>query len=111
MAINFIVDDKVTFKVEGTETDAKGVARAFDFSLTAQRLDADELKSRMTDSADQTIPDFIVEITEGWSGIRDAAGAPVEFGADNLRQLLRRPGLASLCMRRYQLAIAAKEKN
>jgi hypothetical protein len=113
MAINIIVDDKVTFKVDGTETDAKGVSRPFDFSLTAMRLDTDAIDAKMHGAADQSFVDFVLEVTEDWIGPRDQSGAPVPFSPDQLRGLLKRPALAALCFRRYMLAVAVqgKEKN
>jgi hypothetical protein len=113
MAINIIIDDKVTFKVDGTETDAKGVARPFDFSLTALRLDTEALEAKQAAQGDQTMIDFILEVTEDWTGPRDQSGAPVPFSTEALRQLLKRPALAPLCFRRYMLAVAVqgKEKN
>lgn len=112
--ISFTIDDKVTFKVDGTETDAKGVSRPFDFSLTCRRLDIEELEAKRTAEGDQSYTDFFVEITEDWSGPRGQDGAPVPYSADNLRALLKRPGLFNLCFRRYMLAVVvkdAKEKN
>lgn len=111
MAINLIIDDKVTFKVDGEERDAKGVIKPFDFSLTARRMDTDALEAKKTSEADQTYIDFMVEVVEDWTGPRDQAGAPVPYAADTLRQLLKRPGLSALCFRRYMLAVAVKEKN
>jgi hypothetical protein len=113
MAINIIVDDKVTFKVDGTETDAKGVARPFDFSLTALRLDTEAIDAKMNGAVDQSFVDFLLEVTEDWIGPRDASGAAVPFSPDQLRGLLKRPALAALCFRRYMLAVAVqgKEKN
>lgn len=111
MAINLIIDDKVTFKVEGEERDSKGVIKPFDFQLTARRMDTDALEAKKTAEADQSYTDFMLEVTEDWSGPRDQGGAPVPYSTDVFRQLLKRPGLSALCFRRYMLAVAVKEKN
>ena len=111
MAINLITDDKVTFKVDGTESDAKGVTKPFDFQLTCMRLDTDALEAKKQGASDQLLEDFMLEVTEDWSGPRDQAGAPVPYKPDSFRQLLKRPGMTALCFRRYMLSVAVKEKN
>lgn len=111
MAINLIIDDKVTFKVEGEERDAKGVVKPFDFQLTCRRMDIDALEAKKTAEADQSYTDFMLEVTEDWAGPRGQDGTPAPYSADTFRQLLKRPGLSALCFRKYMLAVAVKEKN
>jgi hypothetical protein len=113
MAIDFIIADKVTFKVDGSEKTEEGTDKPFDFSLTCARLDMDQLQAKQQGDSDQSFADFMVEVTEAWSGPREKGGAPVPYTADNFRTLLKRPGLAPLCFRRYMLAVAVqgKEKN
>ena len=114
MAINLIIDDKVAVKVEGSDTDAKGVIKPFEFTLICDRLDTEEIKAKQDSADDQSYEDFLIEVTQDWIGVRAEGGATVPYSSDVFRQLLiGRPALAALCFRRYMLTVAVqgKEKN
>lgn len=111
MAIKIVVSDTVGFKVKGTINDASGVPQAFDFGLTCVRLDADQIQAKLKGDTDASIIDFLADIVEGWSNVRDAEDKPLAFTEASLRQLCKIPGVAPLTFRTYLTEVGAKEKN
>ncbi len=111
MAIKIVISDTVGFKVKGAINDAAGVPQAFDFNLTASRLDADQIQAKLKTDSEASITDFLADVIEGWSGVRDADDKPLAYSEDNLRALCKIPGLAGLAFRTYLAEVGAKEKN
>lgn len=114
MTIEIQLANLVTITVDGTTTGADGKAKDFSFDLTCDRLDADALAALNDPANEQSkrpLVDVIVDLSKNWNGPVDAQGAPVPFGADQLRQLLRIPGLPLLVWHRYLADVGAKAKN
>lgn len=111
MAIKIVISDTVGFKVKGTINDAAGVAQPFDFTLTCQRLDVDQIKAKLKDDSDASFEEFMAGIIHGWSGVRDADDKPVPYTPEALSQLCKIPGVAALTFRAYFAEVGAKEKN
>ena len=111
MPINIIVDNIVGITVKGVITDALGEGQPFDFFLTCKRLDADELKARLTGRTESSITDFMIEVTSGWSGVKGEEDKTLAFSIDGLRKLLKLPGLAVVSFNAYMADVGAKEKN
>lgn len=111
MAFNIEISDTVRFTVRFTTRDGAGVEKPASFDLIARRLDTDEYKEALATETSVTFADFLANVVEGWDGVRDGNGNPVEFSADALRKLCRVPGLASLMFKAYGLEVSVKEKN
>lgn len=109
MAITIEVSDLVKFKVKGTINDETGTAKPFDFWLTCERLDADELSAKI--KGDGNITEFMVDLVRDWDEVRTLAGQKIPFSVDALRQLLAIPGVAYVSYRTYTVEVGAKEKN
>lgn len=111
MGIKIVIEDKVRFKVKGVIRDGNGVDQPFDFSLTCLRLDAEQIKSRLSSDSDASVVDFMADVVEDWSGVRDDADKPVPYSEDALRQLCKIPGVAAVAFRTYLAECGAREKN
>ncbi len=114
MAIKITISDTVGFKVKGAINDAAGVPQAFDFRLTAHRLDADEIQSKLKTDSEASITDFLVDVVTGWGGVlggEDDEMHQLPYTEANLRALCKIPGLAGLSFRTYLAEVGAKEKN
>jgi len=111
MAINIVISDKVGFKVHGEINDAAGVAQPFSFGLTCLRLDADQIKTKLKSESDASITDFMADVVEVWSGVKDADGKTLPYSEDSLRLLCNIPGVAALAFKTYMAEVGAKEKN
>lgn len=110
--IEFQVDDKVTFSVQGKYTAADGTIKPFDFRLIARRLGEEEIRDKQARNGDQSQTDFVTEVAQDWDGVRAAGGEPVPFTKEGLYRLLNsRAGLGRLAFIAYMAAISAKEKN
>jgi hypothetical protein len=111
MAIKIVVSDTVGFKVKGAINDAAGVAQSFDFSLTAHRLDTEQIQQKLKAKDELIYADFMVDVVTGWGGVRDADDKPMDFSEENLRLLFKIRGVANLAFNTYMLEVGAKEKN
>jgi hypothetical protein len=111
MAIKIVISDTVGFKVKGTINDAAGVPQAFDFNLTAVRLDADQIQNKLKTESEASVTDFLCDVIEGWGNVRDADDKQLPFSEANLRLLCKIPGVAGLVFRTYLSEVGAKEKN
>ena len=111
MSIKIVVSNLVKFKVRGTIKDEAGTDQPFDFHLTCRRLDADQIKTKLADSSETSVADFLLEVIEGWSGVRDADDKPMDFSDGAWRQLCKIPGVAIVAFRVYLSEVGAKEKN
>lgn len=111
MAIKIVISDTVGIKVKGTINDAAGVPQPFDFNLTCTRLDADQISAKLKSESEASITDFLADIIQGWSAVRDADEKPLPYTEQNMRQLCKIPGVANLAFRTYLAEVGAKEKN
>lgn len=114
MSFNIEIEDKVSFKVKGFMNNAAGKPAAFDFAITARRLDTDEFKDsieRVGADGDGSVAAFLSDIATGWHGVNDGAGKPVEYSAEAMDRLCKVPGMAALIFRAYMAEFGAKEKN
>lgn len=111
MSFKLQIAAKLKFKVKGTIKDEAGIDQPFDFSLTAQRLDADTIRARLKDDADASIADFLASVVEDWQGVKDAEDQPLPFTDANLRAVCKVPGLAPLMFQTYFAEVGAKAKN
>ncbi len=111
MAISIVVDNKVKFKVAGKLKSAEGVDKPFDFDLVCKRLDADEIQAKRSEDGGFVYADFLADVVEGWSGVKDGQGQPVPFSAEALASLNKIPGVAALAFHTFLRENGAKEKN
>ena len=109
MAINIVVSDLVKFKVKGTINDEHGIAKPFDFWLTCERLESDDLSAKI--KSDGNITEFMVDVVRDWDEVRDASGQKIPFSQQVLRTLFAIPGVAFVSYRAYTTEVGAKEKN
>ena len=111
MAIKIVISNTVRFKFKGTIKDEAGTDQPFDFSLTCMRLDSEQIQAKLRGESDASVTDFLVDVVEDWSGVKDADDKALPYSEDKLRALCRIPGIASLAFRTYLLEVGAKEKN
>lgn len=111
MAIKIVISNTVRFKVKGTIKDEAGTDQPFDFSLTCMRLDSEQIQAKLRGESDASVTDFLVDVVEDWSGVKDGDDKALPYSEDKLRALCRIPGIASLAFRTYLLEVGAKEKN
>ena len=111
MSFKLVISDKLKFKVRGTMKDENGHDQPFDFTILAQRLDADTIKARLKDDADATLAEFLGQIIEDWQGIKDADDKPLPYTAANLAAACKVPGIAALIFQTYFAEVGAKAKN
>jgi hypothetical protein len=111
MGIKIVIEDKVRFKVKGVIRDEAGIDQPFDFSLTCLRMDADQIKAKLSSDSDASIFDFLVDVVEDWAGVRGGDNALVPYSEDALRELCRIPGVAAVAFRTYLSEVGAREKN
>lgn len=111
MAITIEVSDTVGFTVKGSINNAKGIPQPFSFGLTADRLDSEQIQSKLENDAESTLTDFLASVVKDWSGVKDSAGKSVDYSEDELRKLCRISGVATIAFRAYLREVGAKEKN
>ena len=110
MTIRITVSDRVQYRVRGTINNESGAAEAFDFRVTARRLDPESMQAQLADSS-RRIDDFLADVIVGWQGVVDAEGTDVPFSPTALAQLLKIPNIGLLMFKAYAAETAAKEKN
>ena len=69
------------------------------------------LGTRLRADSEASLIDFLADIIEDWSGVRDAEDKAIAYSADALRQLCAIPGIAAVAFRTYIAEVGAKEKN
>ena len=112
MAIKIIVSNTVKFKVRGTIKDEAGVDQPFDFSLSCLRLTQEQIDTKIRDGADAPIVEFLADVVEDWSSVRDADDKLLPYSEENLRALCAAiPGVARLAFHTYLSEVGAKAKN
>lgn len=111
MAIKIVVSNKVKFKVKGVIRDENGIDQPFDFSLLCTRLDADQITSKLKSDTSDSIVDFMADVVEDWTGVKDAEDAALPYNEATFRQLCKLPGVAGVAFRAYMQEVGAREKN
>jgi hypothetical protein len=111
MAISITVSNTVAFNVKGTINDAAGIAQPFSFKLTCIRLEQEQITQKLKDETDSSIADFLSDVVEDWSGVKDADGKSVPYTEDALRQLCKISGVALVAFQTYMVEVGAKAKN
>ena len=109
MAIKIVVSDTVSFKVQGSINDAAGIAQPFSFTLKCSRLNTEDLQSKIKSDGD--VIDFLNDVIEDWSGVKDADDKPLPYTEASLRALCTLPGISMIAYRTYLTECGAKEKN
>ena len=111
MGIKIVISNTVRFKVKGTIKDEAGTDQPFDFSLTCMRLDAEQIQAKLRSESDASVIDFLADVVEDWSGVKDADDKALPYSEEHLRALCRIPGIAQVAFRTYLAEAGAKEKN
>ena len=111
MSIKIVVSNTVGFTVKGVINDAAGVPQPFSFKLIAARRESEQIQTRLKADGESTLIDFLSDIIEDWSGVRDADDKAIPYSVDALRQLCAIPGVAAVAFRTYIAEVGAKEKN
>lgn len=111
MAIKIVVSNTVGFKVKGSVNDEKGVAQPFHFELTCVRLNSEQIQDKLKSESEASIIDFMLDVMEGWSGVRDAEDKVLAYSPESFRQLCLIPGISRLIFNTYLAEVGAKEKN
>ena len=112
MAINLIVSSTVKFKVKGSIKNEAGKDEPFDFWLTCKRLTAEEIQAKLDRDSEATLIDFMLDLIQEWSGVKDEDGKQVPFTEDFYRLLVNRyRGLAGIVFSTYASESGAAAKN
>jgi len=111
MAIKITISNTVAFNVKGTINDANGIAQPFSFKLTCQRLEQEQITNKLKTDTENSIVDFLCDVVEGWSGVRDDDDKPVPYSDEALRQLCKISGVGAVAFQTYLAEVGAKAKN
>lgn len=111
MAIKITISNTVAFNVKGTINDASGIPQSFSFKLTCTRLDAEQISNKLKSDTETTMTDFLVDVVEDWSGVRDDEDKQIAYSEQALRQLCKIPGVAAVAFNAYLSEVGAKAKN
>jgi hypothetical protein len=106
------IQNTVEVPVKFTLKEGK-VNKLFAFTLIADRLEQDEITSRLEEK-DRKVKDFMTEVITDWSGqklVLEEDGTPSPFGPEALAMVLNVAGVASVCFTAYFKECGAKEKN
>lgn len=110
MAFKIVISETVKFKVKGTFKDEAGVDQPFDFTLTCNRLDQEQINDKLLGN-DLLVREFLQTVVTDWSGVQDENGQPMPFTVEALQDMFRLPGMPMLMMRTYFAEVGAKAKN
>jgi len=111
MAIKIVVSDTVSFNVKGTINDAAGIAQPFSFKLVCTRLDQEQITNKLQTDTESKIVDFLCDVVEDWSGVKDADDKPLPYSEASMRQLCRISGVGAVAFQTYLSEVGAKAKN
>ena len=108
------IEDTVEVPVRFTLKAGK-VNKTFALTLTAQRLDQDEITARL-EAGEFKFKNFLQSegLVTDWAGQRlvlDEAGQPAPFSAEAFALYLSAAGVAQVTFNAYQKECSAKEKN
>lgn len=112
MARKLIIENTVKVPVKFTLNN-NGKIASFFFSVTCDRLDQAEIKSRLGDG-EALISEFLADIIKGWDGqklVVEEDGAPADFDSEALDMLLSTAGVSMVIFNAYLKECGAKEKN
>lgn len=109
MSYTLVKRNKIAVKVKGTLPDEDGKPVRFDFKLHCTRMGQDEIDAAREENA--KVKPFIRRVAEGWDGVLDRAGQPVEFSDEGLDEIIDQAGMPMLIMRCYLEQVAATAKN
>lgn len=112
MAFKLAISDIVKVPVKLTLNNGGKIA-SFSFSITADRLDQEQVKTRLGDG-EALIVEFLTEIIKDWHGqtlVIDENDKPAEFGPDALAMMLGTTGVAVVIYMAYLKELGAKSKN
>jgi len=111
MSISLVVSPKVKFPVKGSIKNEAGVDQPFDFTLTCKRLDTEEIQAKKNEDGSYVYVDFMADVIEDWSGVKDGDKQAVPYTPDAWQALSKIPGVAALAWHAYMRENGAKEKN
>ena len=111
MSIKIVVSNTVAFSVKGTINDSAGIAQPFSFKLTCLRLEQEQITNKLKADSESSTVDFLVDVVEDWSGVRDADDKPVSYSEEALRQLCKISGVSAVAFHAYLAEVGAKAKN
>lgn len=111
MAIKISVSNTVAFNVKGTINDAAGIAQPFSFKLTCIRLEQEQITAKLQSDTESKIVDFLADVIEDWSGVRDDDDKPLPYSEDALRRLCKIGGVGAVAFHTYLAEVGAKAKN
>ncbi len=109
-----VISPTVLVTVKGATKDGKGQPVPFKFTLTCSRLQADDLKQRIS-SGEFDMKDVLREVTTDWSGQRlvidEETTQPADFCPEAFDALLNIPGMALVCFNAFAKETSAEAKN
>lgn len=109
-----VISPTVIVNVKGNLKDSSGAPVPFKFSLTCKRLQASDIKNRIT-GGDFDMKEVMREVTTGWSGQRlindEETKQPAEFCPEAFDALLDISGMALVCFNAFTKESSANEKN
>ncbi len=111
MAIKITVSNTVAFNVKGTINDQTGIPQPFSFKLTCIRLEQEQITNKIKSDTDSSIVEFLADVVEDWSGVRDEEDKPLPYSEDALRKLCKISGVSAVAFHTYLSEVGAKAKN
>lgn len=112
MAFKLAVENVVKVPVKLTLNNSGKIA-SFSFSITAVRLDQEQIKARLGDG-EALISEFLTEVITGWNGqtlVIDEDDKPAEFDPEALALMLGTTGVSVVIYNAYLKELGAKAKN
>lgn len=113
MKFKLAVGNSVTFQVVGKFSEGVGTVKAFNFTITCNRVDQ-TLISEWIDDSKKSVSAVMREVCTGWHGQRLVLledDSPADFSLDAIDELLNIAGMPMLLYKAYLEAIAVKAKN
>lgn len=112
MAFKLAIANVVKVPVKLTLNNGGKIA-AFAFSVTADRLDQDQIKTSLGDG-EALISEFLTEVVHDWHGqtlVIDENDKPADFGPEALEMMLSTAGVSMVIFNAYLKEVGAKAKN
>lgn len=110
MAFKLVKRNKLPVRVKGSIKDDDGRSVPFEFTLNCIRLSQEEINAALKDK-EETVVAFVQRIATGWEQVLDEQGEALAFTEANLAEVLKQPGLASVCSQAYLGSVGAVAKN
>ncbi|WP_314436956.1 hypothetical protein [Massilia timonae] len=109
-----VISPTVLVAVKGATKDGLGQPVPFKFTLTCSRLQADDLKQRIS-GGEFDMKDVLREVTSTWAGQRlvmdQETGQPADFCPEAFDALLNISGMALVCFNAFAKETSAEAKN